>query len=73
MGKRKTRFEIGKDEYNKLVELKNTSTKEFYRAIEDLAYLTLCPPNAYGCETPMSVYEEDGKYFASWMYWDSCD
>lgn len=73
MGNSITKQEISKEDYEKLVEMKKTSIKDFFQAIEDLAWLSPFPPNAYGCQLPKEVYEKDGKYFASWSCWDSCD
>lgn len=73
MGSSITRQEISKEDYEKLVQIRKTSMKDFLQAIEDLAWLSPFPPNAYGCQLPKDVYEKDGKYFASWCSWDSCD
>lgn len=68
-----TTHEITEDKYLELIVLKSTSAKEFHRAVEKIACQSQFPPNAYGFETPIDIYEEDDKYFASWYCWDSCD
>jgi len=65
--------EINKDKYNELVCLRSINVKEFYNEIENIAATSPFPPNAYGCEIPMRVYEENDKYFVSWSRWSSCD
>jgi hypothetical protein len=65
--------EITEEEYNKLITVQDNDRKTFHEMIEDISYKKGFHPNAYGCELPMRVYEEDGKYFASWNRWDSCD
>lgn len=67
------KYKISKEEYDNLTKLKNTNTKEFYEAIEDIACSSPFPPNAYGCEIPMDVYKEDDKCYASWSRYSSCD
>lgn len=69
----KTIMEINKDVYYKLIILQNTNVKCFHKAIEEIAYLSPFPPNAYECTIPMCVYEENGRYYVSWHRWDSCD
>lgn len=65
--------EITEEEYNILIALKNNDITAFHTMIENIAYKSPFSPNGYGCELPMSTYKEDGKYFASWYRWDSCD
>ena len=69
----KMEYKISEEKYNKLIELKNTNTKEFHEGIEEIACSSPFPPNAYGCEIPMDVFEKDGKYYASWNRYSSCD
>ena len=69
----RTVAEITEEEYNKLITIQTTNRKAFHEMIEDIAYRKGFNPNAYGCELPMSVYEENGKYYATWNRWDSCD
>ena len=68
----KSKAEITEEEYNRINAIKE-DRKTFHEMIEDIAYRKGFHPNAYGCELPMSVYEENGKYYASWNRWDSCD
>lgn len=65
--------EINKDKYNELLILQNSNIKSLHEAIEEIAFSSPFPPNAYECTIPMSVYEENGKYYVSWHRWDSCD
>ena len=65
--------EITKETYDKLLILKNTNMADFHKCIEKIADSSSYPPNAYGCEIPIKVYEENGKYYASWSRWSSCD
>lgn len=69
----KSIIEITGEEYNRLITLENDNGTAFREMIESIAYRSLFSPNGYGCELPMKAYEENGKYFASWHRWDSCD
>jgi hypothetical protein len=73
MGYIKSITEITEEEYNKLIILENNDRKSFHEMIESIACRSNFSPNAYGCDIPMRAYEEDGKYYASWHRWDSCD
>lgn len=75
MGYIKSELEISENEYYKLITARNNSAKCFHGMVEEIAYRSAFPPNAYECTTPMDVREDEkeGKYYASWYHWDSCD
>lgn len=73
MGYIRTELEINENEYYKLMTARNNSKKQFHDMIEEIAYRSMFKPNAYGCSTPMEVFESCGKFYASWYHWDSCD
>ena len=66
-------YEITKEKYDELINLKNTNTIKFYKGIEEVVDTSPYPSNAYGCEIPMKVFEDKGKYYISWSRWSSCD
>ncbi len=66
-------YEITKEKYDELVKLRDTSTREFFKEIEKISDNSSYPPNAYGFQLPIKVFEEHGKYYASWVRWSSCD
>ena len=66
-------YEITKEEYDELVKLRNTNTREFFDEIEKISDKSFYPSYAYGFQLPIKVFTEGDKYYASWVRWSSCD
>ncbi|MGL5330688.1 MAG: hypothetical protein ACRDD7_15580 [Peptostreptococcaceae bacterium] len=62
--------EITKELYDKL---KSFNRGDLSRYIEnEIAVESEYHPAGYGFSSP-ELLEIDGKYYAKWMHWDSCD
>ena len=66
-------YEITKEKYDELIKLKDTNAIEFFKKIKEIADSSYFPSNAYGFDIPIKVFKENGKYYASWSRWSSCD
>ena len=69
----RTMYEVSKDKYDKLITIERKNTKKFHKMVEEIAYKSPFPPNAYDCAVPMEVFQLSGKYYVSWNRWDSCN
>ena len=61
--------EIPEDDYNKLVQSPKKDVDDY---ILNIAYKSTFHPCGYGFYSPV-IYKEDGKCYASWRCYDSCD
>lgn len=64
-----TKIKISENDYNKLIQ---RSKEEIEDYVLNVAYKSPFNPCGYGFDNP-SIFKEDGIYYASWKYWDSCD
>lgn len=65
----KTMIKISEDDYNKLLQC---SKEDAYCYIAEISNKSPFPACGYGFSDP-EFFEENGKYYASWRRWGSCD